>query len=248
MDLSMPAGTPAPRPSTVTALTADHRIPGCDGWWHSEGLCENEFGSLKCGDGSLVVTVNAHDGKPLELAVWQDMGDELLRTGDQAEAAAFAAKVRAFADAIEAGADLLAPVATPSAGVAKPEPVDHAARFAALDADLLFDLENQAGDTDAPHAHIESLLIVLAEWRQRIVALLADGPAWSIPEVAAYERALARTREAYLLWSFRWEGGPALPDTFDLPEPVAVPIGGTANVARITRTGHRTLTVRGVAA
>ena len=128
--------------------------------------------------------------------------------------------------------------------------VDHAARFAALDVDLLFGLENQAGDPDAPHAHIESLLIVLAEWRPRIVALLAAGPAWSIPEVAAYERALSRTREAYMQWSFRWEGGPDLPDTFDLPEPPASNFAETrkVSVARITSAGRRDLTVREVAA
>lgn len=222
---------------------AECRLPSCSGSWHDDDICDLVLADLATDGAALIAEVSVGDTESAELVVWEgDGGSNLLRTHDAADGHAFAEQLRRLAAAVDKGAALLGPAVSVSA-------VDHAARFAALDADLLFDLENQAGDTDAPHAHIESLLIVLAEWRPRILALLADGPAWSIPEVAAYERALNRTREAWLLWNFRWVGGPDLPDTFDLPEPVAVPIGGTANVARITSAGRRSLTVRqGVAA
>jgi hypothetical protein len=92
---------------TPAAVAPGHRVPGCDGYSHSDNLCETEFGDLKCGNSALVITVNAQVNEPLELAVWQEMGEELLRTSDQAAARAFAAKVRAFADAIDTGANLL---------------------------------------------------------------------------------------------------------------------------------------------
>ncbi|MFF7158095.1 hypothetical protein [Streptomyces sp. NPDC008139] len=123
--------------------------------------------------------------------------------------------------------------------------VDHAARFAALDEYRLFAIEDEARDCTPSADFIESLLLVLADWRPRIVALLETAPAWSIPEVAAYERAVNRTQEAWLLYSFRWEGGPALPETFDLPAGQPSPV---ARVARITSPGRRDLTVRGAAA
>lgn len=126
--------------------------------------------------------------------------------------------------------------------------VDHAARFAALDSDVLFALEDSDNE-DAPTAYIESLLIVLADWRGHLVTLLANAPAWSIPEVAAYQRALSRTREAWVQYSFRWTGGPDLPYPFDLPEPA--PKGAAARrtpVARIVSAGRRDLIVREVAA
>lgn len=126
--------------------------------------------------------------------------------------------------------------------------VDYAARFAALDSDVLFDLED-GGDCDTATKFVESLLIVLAEWRPRVVAMLADAPEWAVPEAAQYRRALDRTREAYMQWSFRWQGGPALPDTFDLPEPAPmVTVTSGTPVARICRSGHRDLLVREVAA
>lgn len=220
------------------------RLIGCNGLYHDEGLCEIALDTIDMGGATpLNVTVNAYDGKPVELAVWPDMSDELLRTYDQATGLAFAARLRAFADAVEQGANLL----IPAAPVAKPEPVDHAARFAALDSDVLFALED-AEDTSAPQAYIESLLIVLAEWRPRVLALLADAPEWAVPEAAAYRRALDRTREALVQWEFRYEGGPVLPYPFDVPEPVASVSVTDANVARITSAGRRDLTVRGVAA
>lgn len=86
---------------------SEHLIPGCEGYAHIDGLCETELGSLDCGSGELVVTVNAGDDQAPEVAVWQEMGSDLLRTRDRAEALAFSAKIRAFADAIEQGANLL---------------------------------------------------------------------------------------------------------------------------------------------
>jgi hypothetical protein len=98
-----------------TETTADeptveaHRIPGCDGVWHHEGLCEIALDRLPLSDGDLNVTVNAHDGKPVELAVWQDFAGDLLRTYGRGEALAFADRIRRLADSIEQGAQLLAP-------------------------------------------------------------------------------------------------------------------------------------------
>lgn len=128
--------------------------------------------------------------------------------------------------------------------------IDHAARFAGLDEYRLFALEGDTGDGTAARDFVESLLLVLADWRPRIVALLTDAPAWSVPEVAAYERAVNRTQEAWLLYSFRWQGGPDLPETFDLP--VVTESDSAANelapVARIISAGRRNLIVREVAA
>jgi hypothetical protein len=226
---------------------AECRLPSCSGSWHDDDICDLVLADLATDGAALIAEVSVGDTESAELVVWEgDGGSNLLRTHDAADGHAFAEQLRRLAAAVDKGAALLA---ADSLSAAKPEPVDHAARFAALDADLLFDLENQAGDCDAPTAHIESLLIVLAEWRPRILALLADGPAWSIPEVAAYERALSRTREAWLLWNFRWVGGPDLPESFDVPEPVERVNPTRSNVARITSAGRRTLTVRqGVAA
>lgn len=125
--------------------------------------------------------------------------------------------------------------------------VDHAARFAALDEYRLFAIEDDASDCTAASDFVESLLSILADWRPRIVALLDQAPAWAVPEVAAYERAVNRTQEAWLLYSFRYQGGPAVPETFALSEPVAEVSATPANVARIVSAGRRPLIVRSVA-
>ncbi|MFI0897088.1 HNH endonuclease signature motif containing protein [Streptomyces sp. NPDC020983] len=140
-------------------------------------------------------------------------------------------------------------LATPTPGVAKQDPmVDYAARFAALDSDVLFDLE-ASGDCDDAQRYVQSLLMVLAEWRPRVVAMLADAPEWAVPEAAAYRRALDRTREAWIQYEFRYEGGPALPYPFDLPEPAPKGFAQTETpIARIVSAGRRDLIVRGAAA
>lgn len=244
----------APTSSAITLTTPPaHLIPGCDGYAHQDGVCETVFDCLTLGGqaNALNVTVNADGVKPVELAVWQDWDGDLLRTHDPAEAAAFADRLRAFASAIDKGAALLA---RESNSPATPDPsVDYAARFAALDEYRLFAMEDSTGDGTAARDFVESLLLVLADWRPRIVALLADAPAWSVPEVAAYERAVNRTQEAWLLYSFRWQGGPDLPETFDLPEPAGQRIfvdadKNVAPVARIVSAGRRDLVLRGVAA
>lgn len=240
----------APTSSAITLTTPPaHLIPGCDGYAHIDGVCEAVFDCLNLAAGqpnALNVTVNADGVKPVELAVWQDWSGDLLRTRDQAEASAFADRLRAFAAAIDKGAALLA---ADNLSAATPDPsVDYAARFAALDSDLLFDLEN-AGDCDDAQRYIESLLIVLAEWRPRVVAMLADAPEWAVPEAAAYRRALDRTREAWIQYEFRWEGGPVLPYPFDLPEAgQQIVLTRSAPVARISSAGRRDLLVRGAAA
>ena len=114
---------------------------------------------------------------------------------------------------------------------------------------MLFDLED--GDCDNVTRYVESLLIVLAEWRPRVVAMLADAPEWAVPEAAQYRAALNRTREALTQWEFRWQGGPDLPETFDLPEQTSTSnFAGSSkvSVARIVSAGRRDLVVRGVAA
>ncbi|BBA99256.1 hypothetical protein RVR_5797 [Actinacidiphila reveromycinica] len=221
-------------------------IPDCNGSWHDENICDTVLADTATPAGAaLIAELEASPTMPTTLVVWEGSdGRDLMRTSDQAEARAFADRLRAFAHAVDKGAGLLA---SPPSGPAKPEPVDYASRFAALDSDVLFDVEDADG-TDAPHAYVESLLIVLADWRRHLVGLLAEAPAWSIPEVTAYERALSRTREAYMQWSFRWQNGPVLPHSFDLPQPVAGDTVSSANVARIVSAGRRTLAVRGVAA
>ena len=229
-------------------MNAGCLIPGCDGYAHVDGICETELDSMPVVVGDLTVTVNVGDERPVELAVWNDSG-ELLRTHSPVEATAFADRIRAFAAAVDKGAALLA---TESDSIAKPDPsVDYAARFAALDEYRLFAMEDGAGDGTAARDFVDSLLIVLADWRPRVVAMLADAPAWSVPEVAAYERAVNRTQEAWLLYSFRWQGGPDLPETFDLPEqtPTSNFAGSSkVSVARIVSAGRRDLVLREVAA
>jgi hypothetical protein len=98
--------------------------------------------------------------------------------------------------------------------------IDYAARFEGLSSDTLFALEYPSGDldrpedSDAPRDHVEQLLVVLADWRQRLL----DG---SRTDVAEYRRCLDAVREAWLQYSFRWTNGPNLPYPFDLPQGVA---------------------------
>jgi hypothetical protein len=247
MDSSMRRALPDSAPTPTEALPPTCRVPGCTGSWHDDDICDVVFADLAGPGSALIVEVSVEPGETAEAIVWEGTeGRNLLRTRDQAEAVAFADKLRALAAAVDTGAALLA---GPSARPAKPDPaVDFASRFAALDSDVLFDLE-AAGDCDNASRYVESLLIVLAEWRPRVVAMLADAPEWAVPEAAAYRRALDRTREAWVQWNFRWEGGPALPDTFDLPEPApkGTQITGTP-VARIVSAGRRDQVVREVAA
>lgn len=100
--------------------------------------------------------------------------------------------------------------------------IDFPARFAGLDSDTLFALEygpqgpdGGHSDPDAPQEYVEQLLVVLADWRQRLL----DG---SRMDADAYRAALDAVREAWLQYSFRWVGGPDLPYPFDLPATEAV--------------------------
>lgn len=94
--------------------------------------------------------------------------------------------------------------------------IDFPARFEGLSSDALFTLEYPSGDfdhpedSDAPRDHVEQLLVVLADWRARLL----DG---SRTDADAYRAALDSVREAWLQYSFRWVGGPNLPYPFDLP-------------------------------
>lgn len=100
--------------------------------------------------------------------------------------------------------------------------IDYAARFAGLDSDRLFALEYPSGDysrpedSDAPRDHVEQLLVVLADWRQEILAGRRT-------DADDYRRCLDAVREAWLQYSFRWVGGPSLPYPFDLPRAEAAP-------------------------
>ncbi|MEU1908130.1 hypothetical protein [Streptomyces hygroscopicus] len=93
--------------------------------------------------------------------------------------------------------------------------IDYAARFEGFDSDKLFALEYPNGqdgrvDCDAPSEYVEQLLVLLADWRARLL----DG---SRADVDDYRRCLNAVREAWLQYSFRWVGGPDLPYPFDLP-------------------------------
>lgn len=227
-------------------MSATCRIPGCTGHNHLDDLC-NSVARVDGPGIPLIAEVEAWEGSTPELIVWEtDDIRNLFRTRDQAVARAFADKLRTLAAAVDKGAALLA---TESDSVAKLDPsVDYAARFAALDYGVLFDLED--GDCDNVTRYVESLLIVLAEWRPRVVAMLADAPEWAVPEAAQYRAALNRTREALTQWEFRWQGGPDLPETFDLPEqtPTSNFAGSSkVSVARIVSAGRRDLVLRAVA-
>jgi hypothetical protein len=228
-------------PAALRGTSTTCRVRGCDGRWHHQDMCDVVLADLTGDSAGLIAEVDSIDGGPVQLVVWEGEGRDLLRTSDPAAGHAFADRLRALAAAVDKGAALLAPEV-------KPEPVDYAARFAALDSDVLFDVEEQ-GDCDDAQKYIESLLIVLSEWRPRIVAMLADAPEWAVPEAAAYRRALDRTREAFVQWEFRYEGGPTLPYPFDLPEMVT-PTSSKGHaetvtpVARIVSAGRRDLVVR----
>lgn len=95
--------------------------------------------------------------------------------------------------------------------------IDYAARFAGLDSDTLFELEygtpesgSGRSDPDAPREYVEQLLVVLADWRQQILA-------GARTDADDYRAALDAVREAWLQHSFRWVDGPNLPYPFDLP-------------------------------
>lgn len=99
--------------------------------------------------------------------------------------------------------------------------IDFPARFVGLDSDVLFELEygtpesgSGRSDPDAPQEYVEQLLVVLADWRARLL----DG---SRKDADAYRAALDAVREAWLQYSFRWVDGPNLPYPFDLPQGVA---------------------------
>ncbi|MFK4797822.1 hypothetical protein ACI3K5_03900 [Streptomyces sp. MPA0124] len=102
------------------------------------------------------------------------------------------------------------------------------ARFRGLTSDVLFALEygpdGEGGDTDAPQEYIEQLLVILADWRQRLL----DG---TRSDAGTYQAALNTTREAWLQYSFRWDGGPDLPYPFDLATTVPNPV--------VVQDGHR---------
>lgn len=88
---------------------AECRLGNCDGYFHGEGVCEVALGRIEGAtrDGDLNVTVNVSGGKPAELAVWEDMGPDIVRTTDPAEAIAMAEKFEAFAAGIRKGARML---------------------------------------------------------------------------------------------------------------------------------------------
>lgn len=100
--------------------------------------------------------------------------------------------------------------------------IDYAARFEGLSSDTLFRLEygpdgpgdRDNSDPDQASDHVEQLLVVLADWRQEILAGRRT-------DADDYRQALDAVREAWLQYSFRWIGGPNLPYPFDLPAAVS---------------------------
>ncbi|WEO25158.1 hypothetical protein [Streptomyces caniscabiei] len=100
--------------------------------------------------------------------------------------------------------------------------IDYAARFEGLSSDTLFELEYgpegpgdyDNSDPDQASDYVEQLLVVLSDWRQRLL----DG---SRTDADDYRRCLDSVREAWLQYSFRTLNGPALPYPFDLPARVA---------------------------
>ncbi|MBY8882814.1 hypothetical protein [Actinacidiphila acidipaludis] len=67
----------------------------------------------------------------------------------------------------------------------------------------------EAGNTEDARRYTESLLVVLAEGRTRVVQLLAETPAeWAVSEAGAYQRGMNRAREARLQFCFHCQGGP----------------------------------------
>ncbi|MGC4927219.1 hypothetical protein [Streptomyces sp. DT117] len=96
----------------------------------------------------------------------------------------------------------------------------YAAQFEGLNSDTLFALEGDREDCDAPQEHIEGLLLVLADWHRRIVALRSEDAQLATSEAGAYRKAVDAVRESWTQYSFRWEGGPVFPWPLDLPAAV----------------------------
>ena len=97
---------------TVTVVdepaVEQHRIPGCDGAWHYDGVCEATLADIATPGATLVVNVSSEEDLTTHLVVWEgNDGRDLLRTTSRTEAAAFAAQLRDLADMIDAGAKLL---------------------------------------------------------------------------------------------------------------------------------------------
>lgn len=85
------------------------RVPGCDGVWHNDGVCETTLADVTTPNASLIVNVSAEDDETVQLVVWEGSdGRDLIRTTDQAQARAFADRLRELAVAVDRGADLLA--------------------------------------------------------------------------------------------------------------------------------------------
>lgn len=98
---------------TETVTTADEpaevecRIPGCDGTWHYDDMCDVVLADMSTAGVDLIAEVDSVDGGPVELVVWEGEGRDLLRTSDPAAGRAFADRLRALAHAIDKGAVLL---------------------------------------------------------------------------------------------------------------------------------------------
>ncbi len=105
MTTTLDGGTEMVAPTEQDA----HRIPGCDGRWHFDGVCETTLADLATPGASLVVTVSAEVDQTMQLVVWEgDDGRDLIRTSSPAEARAFADQLRALAAAVDKGAAYLA--------------------------------------------------------------------------------------------------------------------------------------------
>ncbi|MFJ2631082.1 hypothetical protein ACIO6U_03835 [Streptomyces sp. NPDC087422] len=92
-------------------MTTTCLIPGCNGSWHDEDICDTVLADTATPAGaSLIAEVEASPTEPTTLVVWEgEDGRDLLRTTNRADAVAFATNLRELADAVERGAALLAP-------------------------------------------------------------------------------------------------------------------------------------------
>lgn len=100
-------------------------------------------------------------------------------------------------------------------------------RYKALFADVswqkLVELQEETGEMDDAQEYIEGLLIVLASWRQDVVAITRDNPGspWAKRNERDYNRAAQRVFEAWTQCYFRGlEGQPTIagmPDSFQVP-------------------------------
>lgn len=96
--------------------------------------------------------------------------------------------------------------------------------FVGLTGDKLFEIEEET-DEDGPANYVESLLRILAEWQQKLIALQSTTDMscrWQRQhldrETAAYSQSLNKVREAWLQHNFRHIGTVSwLPESFDLP-------------------------------